>query len=188
MVVGLNAKTLEIHTFEPSPTNVYKLNTRFKSDSLVKIAPFAVSDTSGLATLFSNQIGSSLGSLTKRRLQHLNIPFNAKETIKTVKFEDYWKKELSERQLDIVKIDIEGHELSALKGFGAALEATRVVQFEFGGCNIDTLTYFQSFWYFFAEHNFAIYRITPFGIQRIERYRESEESFSTTNYIALNLS
>ncbi|WP_445778772.1 hypothetical protein [Shewanella sp.] len=45
----------------------------------------------------------------------------------------------------MIKIDIEGHELSVLKVFGAAIEATKVIQFEFGDCNIDTRTYFQDF-------------------------------------------
>ena len=86
----------------------------------------------------------------------------------------------------MVKIDVEGHELTALKGFGNALNATRVLQFEFGGCNIDTRTYFQDFWYFFKGQDFEIYRITPVGAEKITRYNERDEFFSTTNYIAVN--
>lgn len=178
--------SLEIHTFEPSATNFEKLNIRFKNDTLVKLVPLAVSDTSGSAALFSNEPGSGLGSLTKRRLEHFNIAFETTETINTLRFEDYWKDVLQKKPLDLVKIDIEGHELAALKGFGAALEAARVIQFEFGGCNIDTRTFFQDFWYFFKEHNFDIYRITPFGSEYITRYKESDEFFLTTNYIAVN--
>jgi hypothetical protein len=95
---------------------------------------------------------------------------------------------LAERQLDIVKIDVEGHELAVLRGFGRALAATRVVQFEFGGCNIDTRTYFRDFWYFFTDEGFDLYRITPIGAERIHRYRESEEAFTVTNFIAVNRS
>lgn len=179
-------QTLEIHIFEPSATNIQKLNARYGNDSLIKIVPYAVSSTSGSATLFSNKPGSGLGSLTKRRLDHFNIPFEAKETINTLRFEDYWKATLGSRQLDIVKMDIEGHELSALKGFGTAIDATNVLQFEFGGTNIDTRTYFQDFWYFFKDHNFDIYRITPFGNEKIAQYTEKDEFFSTTNYIAVN--
>jgi hypothetical protein len=73
-----------------------------------------------------------------------------------------------------------------LDGFGKAVQATNIFQFEFGGCNIDSRTYFQDFWYFFKENNFVIHRITPFGLEKIERYRESDEFFSTTNYIAAN--
>jgi FkbM family methyltransferase len=178
--------SMEIHTFEPSAPNIDKLTARFKEDDLIRLVPLALSDEAGSATLFSDEPGSGLGSLTKRRLEHFNIPFEIKETINTIRFEDYWKTTLQSRQLDMVKIDIEGHELPALRGFGSALHAVSVLQFEFGGCNIDTRTYFQDFWYFFKEHNFDIYRITPLGKERITRYRESDEYFTTTNYIAAN--
>ncbi|MFC7299683.1 FkbM family methyltransferase [Herminiimonas aquatilis] len=178
--------SLEIHTFEPSATNVQKLKARFGNDELVKLVPYAVSDAEGTASLFANQPGSGLGSLTKRKLEHFNIDFSHQETIQTVRFEDYWKDRLNKRRLDIVKIDIEGHELNALNGFGTALHQTRIVQFEFGGCNIDTHTYFQDFWYFFKDQNFDLFRITPIGVQKIQRYAESEEFFATTNYIAVN--
>jgi len=178
--------SLEIHVFEPSATNIEKLTTRFKNDELITLVPLALADNARSATLFSDEPGSGLGSLTKRRLEHFNIAFDTKETINTVRFEDYWKTRLQGRQLDMVKIDIEGHELSALKGFGSALEVTKTLQFEFGGCNIDTRTYFQDFWYFFKERNFDTYRITPLGAEKITRYKESDEYFLTTNYIAAN--
>ena len=177
---------LEVHIFEPSATNIEKLITRFKDSASVKIIPVAVSDNAGSATLFSNKPGSGLGSLTQRKLQHFNIAFDTKETVKTIRFEDYWVKDLKKRAIDLVKMDIEGHELAALTGFGSALEAISVLQFEFGGANIDTRTYFQDFWYFFQEWKFDIYRITPFGAEKITRYNESDEYFSTTNYIAVN--
>jgi FkbM family methyltransferase len=179
-------QNVEIHVFEPSLINIEKLKKRFKDDKNIFILPFAVSDKTEAATLFSNEAGSGLGSLTQRRLDHFNIDFSVKETINTVRFEDYWISNLSSRRLDIVKIDIEGHELTALKGFGKAIFATNVLQFEFGGCNIDTRTYFQDFWYFFKEHDFSIFRITPFGLEEITGYRESDEFFSTTNFIAVN--
>ena len=176
---------LEIHIFEPSNTNIEKLNARFDKDRSIKILPFAVSDKNGQATLFSENAGSGLGSLTKRKLEHFNISFNVTEAITTIRFEDYWKSVLNERLLDIVKIDIEGHELAALNGFGKAIVSTNVIQFEFGGCNIDTRTFFQDFWYFFTERDFSLFRITPLGAEHISSYRESDEYFSTTNYIAV---
>lgn len=177
---------LEIHVFEPSAINLTKLNERFQSDDLVNIVPYALSETAGSATLFSDVPGSGLGSLTQRKLEHFNIAFDATETITTIRFEDYWRTQLQGGQLDMVKIDIEGHELDALKGFGAALNATKVLQFEFGGTHIDTRTYFKDFWHFFNERQFDLYRITPFGAKQIPRYTESDEVFSICNYIAVN--
>jgi len=61
-----------------------------------------------------------------------------------------------------------------------------LVAFEFGGCNIDTRTFFQDFWYFFREVHFRIFRITPSGyLYPIESYKEIYEQFRTTNFIAI---
>jgi len=177
---------LEVHVFEPSRINVEKLSTRFAGHARIKILPVAVSNTAGAATLYSNEPGSGLGTLAQRKLTHFNIVLDHAETIQTVRFDDYWRRELRTQPIDIVKLDIEGHELTALEGFGDAIHAISALQFEFGGCNIDTRTFFQDFWYFFAGRNFDIFRITPLGLEAIECYRETEESFSVTNFIAVN--
>lgn len=177
---------LEIHAFEPSTTNIAKLKKRFDGDTQIKVVPLAVSNATGPAVLFSNKPGSGLASLTRRRLAHYDIDFKYKEAVRTVKFEEYWLSVLHQRPLDLVKIDVEGHEFAVLSGFGAALQATSVVQFEFGGTNIDTRTYFQDFWYLLRQNGFDIFRITPTGLLKIELYRETCECFSISNYIAVN--
>lgn len=177
---------LEIHTFEPSATNIQLLNSRFSTDERIVICPYAVSNTTQRASLFSDSPGSTKASLTQRRLDHFDIEFETKEIVETLRFEDYWVERLNKRPIDFVKLDIEGHEMSALDGFGIALEAIKLFQFEFGGCNIDTQTYFQDFWYFFQGNGFDLYRMSPFGLIRITKYQESHEFFSTTNYLAKN--
>jgi hypothetical protein len=84
-------------------------------------------------------------------------------------------------------MDVEGHELSVLKGGLANLEKIKVIQFEFGGCNIDTRTFFQDFWYTLTPLGFSIFRISPSGRIKIERYSEEEEYFKTSNFIAARL-
>jgi FkbM family methyltransferase len=181
-----NSESAEIHIFEPSAVNVDRLSLRFRDDDKVKVVACAVSDATGSATLFSNELGSGLGSLSQRRLEHLGIEFKIEERINTLRFEDYWNTQLDRRKIDLVKIDIEGHELAALNGLGDAILSTRVVQFEFGGCNIDTRTYFKDFWSFFSERGFELHRVSPFGAVKIVGYREADECFTTTNYIAVN--
>ncbi|MFT4726860.1 MAG: FkbM family methyltransferase [Granulosicoccus sp.] len=175
----------EVHMFEPSQTNIDALAARFGSDERVTVQPFALASSVMEATLFSDKPGSGLGSLTKRRLDHRGNDFDVSESVKTKVFDHYWKEVLRSRPIDLLKLDIEGHELDALNGSVEALAHTRVVQFEFGGCNIDTRTFFQDFWYFFRERNFDLYRITPRGVAKIDKYRERDEFFSTTNYLAL---
>lgn len=175
---------LEVHVFEPAAANVVKLAARFTGDAKITVNAAALSDKTGDATLFANRPGSNLASLTKRNLDHLDIPFDVEEKVRTLRFEDYWRDVLAGRPIDVVKIDVEGHDLTVLEGFGEAIGAVGVVQFEFGGCNIDTRSFFRDFWLFFARHGFDILRITPLGLDRVPGYHESLECFRPTNYIA----
>ncbi len=176
---------LEIHTFEPASTNIAKLAERFDQDQRIHIIPCGLSDAASSATLYANEPGSGLGSLTRRNLDHLNVTFDHQEDVRLMRFDTYWAGELGSRPIDIVKIDVEGHEMATLAGFGDALDQTKLVQFEFGGCNIDTRTYFRDFWTFLTGKGFTIFRITPLGAAPVTRYRESDEFFSTTNFVAV---
>lgn len=175
----------EIYTFEPASTNIVKLRERFENQPRVHLLPYAVSDHASQSTLYSDSPGSGLASLSKRNLDHLKIDFDVTETVETIRFEDFWRDEMNACKIDLLKMDIEGHELAALQGCGEAIARIRAIQFEFGGCNIDTRTYFRDFWLFFAANGFDLYRITPFGVAPITRYSERDEVFTTTNYIAI---
>ena len=61
----------------------------------------------------------------------------------------------------------------------------KLVQFEFGGCNLDTRTNLQDFFYFFKEFNFVIGLVRPRRrIQSLEKYDEFYEQYRTTNFVA----
>ena len=177
---------IEVHTFEPSESNVKKLKLRFSKQKKIKTQQFGVSNKNDTMTLYSNKEGSGLASLSKRKLEHLGIDFNLEEKVKIIRFEDYWVDSLERREIDILKMDIEGYELFALEGLGSAIKHIKTIQIEFGGANIDTRTFFQDFWYFFVQHDYDLFRITPFGVQKIHKYREQDEFFSTTNFIAIS--
>lgn len=174
----------EVWAFEPSATNVEKLTARFRDEPRFHLQPVAVGEADGDATLFADSPGSGLGSLSKRDLSYLGLDFDHSETIRVIRFEPFWRDTLGGAVIDLLKLDVEGHELAALRGAGEAIAHCRAVQFEFGGCNIDTRTYFRDFWDFFSAHGFALHRITPFGLTHIARYSERDEVFTTTNYIA----
>jgi hypothetical protein len=42
--------------------------------------------------------------------------------------------------IDFVKIDTEGYELNVLQGFENYLAQVQIIQFEYGGCNLDSNT------------------------------------------------
>ena len=174
----------EVAVFEPAEKLAERLRGRFDNLPNVTVEQFAVSTEEGSAVLYGNATNTGLSSLTKRRLEHKGIDFSKEEIVQTIKFEDYWRHVLDSQHIDFCKIDVEGHELDVLEGFGEAINHVSAIQFEFGGCNIDTRTFFQDFWYFFRKHNFEIYRISPMGLIHITQYSELDEIFTTTNYIA----
>jgi hypothetical protein len=55
--------------------------------------------------------------------------------------------------------------------------------FEFGGCNIDSRTYFQDFFYLLQDQ-YDISRIVRDGIYKIEKYKEIYELFRNSNFLA----
>jgi FkbM family methyltransferase len=175
--------------FEPSDYNINILSNKFYSCDNVYCSSYALSDKTTTDALYSDKPGSGLASLTKRRLDHFNIDMDFVQNVKTIRFDEFLKLDDIPKIpeiIDYVKMDVEGHELSVLNGFGNLIEKIKLIQFEFGGCNIDTKTYFQDFWYFFKSFDFSMYIITFDGPQKINQYEECFEFFSTTNYIALN--
>ena len=58
------------------------------------------------------------------------------------------------------------------------------IQFEFGGCNIDSRTFFQDFFYLLKDH-YKIYRVLKDGLLEMPIYKETYEIFITINYLAI---
>jgi FkbM family methyltransferase len=175
-----------IHVFEPALVNIQTMTEKFANVPRVVLHQVALSDKAGNATLYTNTPGSGLASLAQRRLEHYGFALNIEEQVQTLRFDEFWTQGLGRAPIDLVKMDIEGHELAALEGFGDAIKHVHVLQFEFGGCNLDTRTYFRDFWYFFRKRGFRLYRLTPFGLLEIPRYEETLEAFTTTNYVAVS--
>jgi FkbM family methyltransferase len=174
---------VKLIAFEPSKKAFKALSDRFSNNPNVSLVNCALGDESGETNLFSDRAGSGLASLTRRKLDHLGISFEESESISMTTAQKW----IEDNAIfpTIVKIDVEGHELDVLAGFGRYLESIQLIQFEFGGCNIDTRTYFKDFWTLLSP-NFKIYRITPHGPQLIPEYTEIQESFMTSNFLAVN--
>ncbi|WP_332897137.1 FkbM family methyltransferase [Haladaptatus sp. CMSO5] len=176
------------HLFEPQKNLVNDLETKYLKDDRKMVNSFALSDASGEDTLYYDIMGSGLASLSKRNLDHFNISFEKSESV-NVRTVDWYCEQHDINHIDLLKIDVEGYELNVLKGAKQMISSHSVdyISFEFGGANIDTRTYFQDYWYFFEEYGYNIYRILPSSdLSKIDRYREIDEKFRTTNYLAIS--
>jgi len=185
---NVSASDFSVHCFEPGHETFAILLESSQKDKRIKLNNIGLGKEKGEFVLHYDSAGSGLASLTKRKLDHFNINFNKKEKVEINTIDNY----CSENSIDhihLLKIDIEGHELDALSGAKEmfASKSIDIVTFEFGGCNIDTRTFFQDFWYFFNEANFKIFRITPSGyLYPLESYKEIYEQFRTINFIAIS--
>jgi FkbM family methyltransferase len=173
-----------IHSFEPSQKTFSALEQNTNKLSKLSRHRFGFGETNGRLRLFTNADGSGLASVYQRELGHIGIQLDKSEEI-AIKSIDEFCTENNIDHIHLLKIDVEGHEISVLKGATRMLKAGAIdfIQFEFGGCNIDSRTYFRDF-YLLLEQDYVIYRIVRDGLYRVERYKEMYEAFITTNYLA----
>jgi len=179
---------LSIHCFEPGREAFGSLVDAAKGDRRVQLNNIGLGSVQEEAVLHYDRSGSRLASLTKRRLGHFGLAFDMSETVRIDTVDNYCSTHGIHR-IHLLKIDVEGHELDTVAGAAAMFAEDRIdiVTFEFGGCNIDTRTYFQDFWYFFRDFEFDIYRITPSGYLRpVTTYDEAHEQFRTINFVAVS--
>jgi FkbM family methyltransferase len=171
--------------FEPSPTVADDLRRRFADNPRVEIVEKGLGRTEGRRTLFSNAEGSELTSLYPRRLDHHGIDFVEIGDVELCSLDAYCAAQ-SIARVDLLKLDVEGHELAVLEGAAGLLEggAIGAIQFEFGGTQIDARTFIQDFWYLLSPQ-FRFYRIVEDGLVWMPRYSEALEIFAAANYVCL---
>jgi len=175
----------QIIAFEPSSEAFEHLQQRFAKVQSFRCINIALGNENKTATLFADKSASGLASLTERHMKHFDIDFGYKENIQVSTLDNWLQNNGEDIQPNLMKVDVEGHELNVLKGATDALKNIELIQFEFGGTNIDTRTYFQDYWYFFLELGFDLYRLSPRGPLLIKNYSEQDETFRPTNYIAV---
>ena len=170
---------------EPLPECVEKLKLKFKNENNIQIIQKAVGKKVGNVLLEVNSKMPTTSTMAEhwKKGRFSNEKWDKKILVDVTTLDILIK---NHGLPNYIKIDVEGFELDILNGFGILIKNIKLIQFEFGGANIDTRTYFQDFWYFFQDKDFSLFRINPRGVTKILNYSEDLECFLTTNFIALN--
>jgi FkbM family methyltransferase len=173
-----------IHCFEPSPRAVAELRRNVRHSAL-RVHNFALGDRDGEASLFSDEPGSQLSSLYKRRLDHHGHHFEEEATV-PIKRLDSFCAEAGIRRVDLLKLDTEGGELAVLRGAGRMLTegSIEAIQFEFG-TTPEARILFQDF-FLLLDPKYRILRIISHGLLPITSYREHHEVFLAANYLCIS--
>ncbi len=178
------------HMFECAPICLPEAEAAAKSMPHAVLVNAAVSDKAGTATFYYPAragLGGGLGSLYQRQDVSVEQVDYVSVDTRTIRLDDY-ASEQGLGQIDLLKLDIEGHELFALQGATGLLSEGRIahLMFEFGSGNVNSRTFFRDFWDMLTGYGYRLGRIVPGGrVSPIERYDETLEYFrGATNHVA----
>ena len=177
---------VSVYMFEPSPMCREEIEKLELSRSVV--VPAALGSSPGFARLnFSSDTDGS-ASLHARGDSYFQDREYQSIEVEVTTIDEVLKSN-SIKYVDFMKMDIEGHEFSALEGAATSLRERRIgaLSFEFGSGNINSRTYFRDFWKLLSDAGFSISRIAPGDILiPIREYYEDLEYFrGVSNYIAV---
>ena len=157
------------------------------SDSHRVLIPAAVGDQPGSTTIFSDAPGSKVASIHMRRDSYFGDLTAHQDMVPVTTIDCEVEKREIER-LDLLKLDIEGAELAALRGARTTLEAGKIatIAFEFGSANVYSRTFFRDFWDLLDPLGYHLWRICPGGelLSLVEYTEELEHFRGVSNYIA----
>jgi FkbM family methyltransferase len=139
----------EFHIFECAPYCFDHLEKNTRNMKNVSIVKKAVSKDSGYATLnvpiLPSGTGSGLASLHRREESSIAQHSYEEICVEKVSLDEYIKQAGIEH-VDLLKVDVEGHEPAVFEGALSTLRSkTSVVTFEFGSGNVNSRTFFATF-------------------------------------------
>jgi FkbM family methyltransferase len=181
-----HASSATVHAFEPVASSFAQLSANVGGQAHVHRC--ALGAATGTAEMFAPpDADGSLGELASLHARDLSGFALAVEPIGKVQMRtlDEFCDEQGIAHIDLLKLDTEGHELAVLNGASKLLgsRAIDVIQFEFGGANIDSRTFLRDI-VDVLRPTHAVHRLLRDGIEPV-RLSEREEIFVYANYVAL---
>ncbi|MDO1448845.1 FkbM family methyltransferase [Rhodocytophaga aerolata] len=183
-VLATLGEKAQVYCFEPSAYTFKILSKNIGSCPKVKLFNIGLGSTNTDKLLFYNDKGSILASMYERDLSKYNVTLDKQEIV-TLEELDSFCNNNKIYNIDFLKLDVEGFEFEVLKGSKSMIANRKIdrIQFEFGGTQIDSRTFFRDF-FLLLSPSYNIYRILKDGLYLIDRYTESLEIFLTSNFLA----
>jgi FkbM family methyltransferase len=173
----------EIHAFEPAADSYQALIKRFPAG--VHLHNQGLSDRDGEATIYADEPLSESASLLPQERRHWSSHngFQAVGSVSVCTIDRVCEDHGIER-IDLLKLDIEGAEMSALRGASRMLGEQRIslIQFEYGLPAMAARVYLRDF--FDLLDGWDIHRVVKDGTVPLS-YHERFEILWTANYLAV---
>ena len=123
---------VDVHYFDPVPEYVDEVEEQIASKDRSFLNRFGLSDTTGKIPYYSEVM--SFVERSKTLPHRVTDP----DRMFDIKRGDVYVKENNIKSIDFLKIDVEGFEKGVIEGFGDSIKNIKIIQFEYGGCWIDS--------------------------------------------------
>jgi FkbM family methyltransferase len=172
-----------VHAFEVAPQTFRTLEEQVAREphrQRVRLNQCGLSERSGVQTMYFFPNHPELTCDRPRHEGRAVVPFEA-----TMVAGDEYAEEHGLRSIDFLKVDVEGAELSVLKGFSRMLErdAIRCIQFEYGAFSIQTRVLLADYYQLLAPR-YWIGKLFPHGVE-FRDYAWTDESFRFANFVCI---
>ena len=170
-----------VFAFEPSRETFRLLEAQFASMSQVVKLNYGLGCKARSQLLYKESQYARIASLTP--LDVIDHDYTEKVVISTL---DEVVSEHGISEIDLLKIDVEGHELDVITGAQNTLTLRKIkcLQFELGGSSIDTNTTLKDIYEMLSQYGYRIYLISRRGVVPLDTYDYQLEQYSTTNFVA----
>lgn len=178
--VATAVPSVAIHCFEAAPDTAADLVERFAGDGRVVVNALGLSDREETHIINVPAHSSGIASF----YDHIGDDIARTETIQCTTLDVYCEGR-GIREIGLLKVDVEGHELAVLRGANRLLSsrAIKAIQFD-GGASYNSRIFFRDFWHLFTHHGYRIHRVLPFGLAPVTSYRDRDEACLPTIYLA----
>lgn len=177
-----HGRGVQVHAFEPGPAALATLRAEFGGQAQVRISACGLADRAGTAILYGGTGGSSLASLVPRPILGGAAPVG----IPLTRLDGYLQSAAVEH-VDFLKLDVEGSEMSALRGAGECLRPGMIdaLQFEYGGTTLDARGTLAEIYRFLMDRGYRVGKLRPREVE-IREYQPWMENFEFSIYVALH--
>ena len=186
-VISLNT-SCSLYSFEPSLTTFNKLRLNISSEKAI-LKNIGLGSVLEKSLLHVNENRDTLSSLFCR--EGLNLPDSlnklSTEVVSIERLDEFCRHQNIAR-IDFLKMDVEGFEMEVLIGSGKFLSEKRIniIQFEYGGANIDAKVLLKDLMGLLISSGYKIYKIHSNFLEHIESYNQTLENFQYKNFIAVS--
>jgi FkbM family methyltransferase len=178
-----------VYCFEIVPSLARDLRHQFAGLPNVHVCEHGLSSVSRELDVFWNKTMDTTSAIDPAR--HEGDFFSGCEIVRVdgqVKTGDSVLASLSNPRIDLLKMDVEGHEMEVLYGFRETLRSAalrpRVIQFEYADTWLPARHTLREAYMLLEPFGYAIGRLYPDGVD-FKRYEFKDDHFRTGNYVAI---